>query len=78
MKCDKNRALRIHPNVVRLIGFCESPPFIVTPLYAGDLYNYLHGEGSFASLPKNHLIAMDFKLKLVTELVEGMAGELSC
>ena len=71
-----NRALRIHPNVVRLIGFCESPPFIVTSLYAGDLYNYLHGEGSFASLANNP-IAMDFKLKLVTELVEGMAGELS-
>ena len=60
---------------MRLIGFCESPPFIVTPLYAGDLYNYLHAEGSFASsLPKNYPIEMDLKMNLISEFVEAMTG----
>jgi len=49
----------------------------VYPLYAGDLYNYLHAEGSFASsLAKNYSIEMNFKLNLICEFVEGMAGKI--
>ena len=49
----------------------------MTPLYSGDLYDYLHAEGSFgSSLPKNYSIAMDFKLKLFSDFVDAMAGGL--
>eukprot|EP00160_Parvularia_atlantis_P015092 Unigene413_Nuclearia_a/m.1373 Unigene413_Nuclearia_a/g.1373 ORF Unigene413_Nuclearia_a/g.1373 Unigene413_Nuclearia_a/m.1373 type:complete len:376 (-) Unigene413_Nuclearia_a:529-1656(-) len=40
-------ALRFHPNIIRLLGYIESPRAIVTPLYRGDLYGFLHRTDAF-------------------------------
>jgi len=69
-------ALRFHNNVVKLIGFCENPKIIVTPLYSGDLYDYLHATGSFVHLSENHKIPLDFQWFLISQMVDALVGKM--
>jgi hypothetical protein len=38
-------ALRFHENIIPLLGYCEDPRCIVTPVYNGDLYSYVQKQG---------------------------------
>jgi len=49
---------------------------IVTPLYAGDLFAYLQGDGTFSHLTKTHPIPLRYRLVLTLQLVDALAGEL--
>lgn len=39
-------ALRFHPNIIRLLGFVPMPQAIITPIYSGDLFAFLHKRGT--------------------------------
>lgn len=63
----------IHPNVVRLIGFCESPKLIVLPLYEGDLHEYIIRSGPFETREKGP-IPVELKISMISQIVEAMQG----
>ena len=51
-------ALSFHPNVVKLVGYTESPNTIVTKLYPTDLFRYLHMQDDHNQLQSHLLLHM--------------------
>jgi len=43
-------SLAFHPNIIKLLGYTESPRTIVTRLYPTDLFRYLHAQDDKAPL----------------------------
>ena len=61
-------SLSFHPNVIKLIGYCENPNVIITRLYPTDLFRYLHTQEDKAPL-ESHLL-----LHITSGLVAGLAA----
>lgn len=66
-------ALRNHRFVATLLGFSNSPKSIIIPLYAGDLYNYIHATDSFQSLPPGHKISYPFQAVLAYQIIDAFS-----
>jgi serine/threonine protein kinase len=49
-------SLSFHPNVCKLLGYCESPRLLVTRLYPTDLFRYLHAQGETEPLEAHLLL----------------------
>ena len=48
-------SLSFHPNVIKLVGYCENPRCIVTKLYPTDMFRYLHTQEDKSPL-ESHLL----------------------
>lgn len=48
-----------HPNIIKLLGYTESPNCIITPLYKGDLNSLIHvkSKHSYTSLEAMDIVA---------------------
>ena len=60
-------SLSFHPNIIKMIGYTESPNSIVTRLYPTDLFRYLHTQEDKSPL-ESHLLL---------HLCSGMVGALA-
>jgi len=64
-------ALRCNKFVASIIGYAISPKCLILTQYAGDLFNYLHGEGGFKDM-KGKMHPIEIKAKMIIQFAEAM------
>ena len=59
--------LSFHPNIIHLLGYCETPSLIITQYYKSDVYRFLHSQKDATPLEDYFLL----------HLCTGMAAALA-
>ena len=60
--------LSFHPNIIHLLGYCETPSLIITQYYKSDVYRFLHSQKDATPLEDY------FLLHLCTGMAAALAG----
>ena len=65
-------SLNFHPNIIKLLGYCDNPRIIVTRLYPTDLYRFLHAQEDLTPFEGHFLIHLCSGMAAAVAAVHSM------